>query len=324
MNYKFSVLGFDRIHTSTAAENAASVRVIEKIGLRYLKRDVYEEMKTLTSKDGTKIAFWRSGDGPPLLMVHGATADHSTTWRFVLPELEKRFTVYAMDRRGRGGSGNASKYELQREAEDIAAIVDSIGEPVSVIGHSYGALCAIEASLITTNIKKMILYEGIPLNGADLYQPGVLDKLDNLLEADDHEAMLYVLFKEIVEMPEDEIEVVRAQQDAWAIRLGNISTLPRELRTETDYRFEPRRFKNMQTPTLFLVGGDSPDREMKHANGVAGALPHGHVAVMPGQQHAAMYTAPEMFVNEVVRFLNELSRYMKRTWQPPVDTQEND
>jgi pimeloyl-ACP methyl ester carboxylesterase len=213
--------------------------------------------------------------------------------------------VYAMDRRGRGGSGDASEYELRREAEDIAVIVDSIGEPVNIIGHSYGALCAIESSLITENLNKMILYEGVPLNGADLYRSGVVDRLDALLESGDTEGILTTLFQDIVEIPPEEIEMMRSQQDAWAVRLANAHTLPRELRTETGYRFEPGRFKNMQTPTLLLAGSDSPARELENANGVAGALPDARVAILPGQQHAAMYAAPEMFVNEVVRFLKE-------------------
>lgn len=268
-------------------------------------RNVQNQKLTVTSADGTLIAFWRSGKGPPLLLVHGATADHTTTWRFVLSGLQKRFTVYAMDRRGRGGSGDAPEYHLKREAEDIAAIVDSIPEPVHIMGHSYGALCTIEASLLTRNMNRMILYEGVPLNGADLYPPGVLDRLDQLLEAGDFEGMLFVLFHDIVEMPQNEIEIMRTQKDAWAVRLANTPTLPRELRTETNYRFEPDRFRTMRTPTLLMVGGDSPPREMEHARGVAGALPHGKVLVMPGQQHAAMYVAPEEFVDHAVRFLLE-------------------
>lgn len=268
-------------------------------------RIAQDQKHTVTSTDGTIIAFWRSGTGPPLLLVHGATADHTTTWRFVLPKLEKRFTVYAMDRRGRGGSGDSPDYELRREAEDIAAVVDSIDEPVNVIGHSFGALCAFEASLLTTNMKRLILYEGVPLNGAGLYRPGILDKLDKLLEADDSEGMLHVLFHDIVEMPQEEFEVMRTQQDAWEARLANVPTLPRELRTETGYRFEPDRFKNMQTPTLLLVGSDSPSREMKHAKGVADALPFGHIVEIEGQQHAAMYTVPELFVEIILGFLQE-------------------
>src|SRR5688572_24264216 len=101
-------------------------------------------MHTVSSRDGTRIAVWRSGHGPPLLLVHGATADHTTTWRSVRSTLEQRFTVFAMDRRGRGGSGDSSAYDLQREAEDVAAVIDFIGEPTAVLGHSYGGLCAIE------------------------------------------------------------------------------------------------------------------------------------------------------------------------------------
>jgi pimeloyl-ACP methyl ester carboxylesterase len=264
-------------------------------------------MHTVTSTDDTRIAFWRSGTGPPLLLIHGATADHTTTWRFVLPELERRFTVYAMDRRGRGGSGDSPAYDLQREAQDVAAVIDSIGEPVNVVGHSYGALCAIEAALLTANLHRLVLYEGVPLRGADLYRPGVTGRVQALLEARDTEGMLMVLFREVLEMPPEEIEAVRSQQDAWAVRLRNAPTLPRELRSEEEYVFTPERFGSMRTPTLLMVGGDSPARELENASGVAAALPDARVVALPGQQHAAMYAAPDIFVREVIRFLEEES-----------------
>jgi pimeloyl-ACP methyl ester carboxylesterase len=262
-------------------------------------------MQTVVSNDGTRIAFWRSGEGPPLLLVHGATADHTTTWRFVLTELERRFTVYRMDRRGRGGSGDSSAYGLQREAEDVAVVLDSVGEPVNLLGHSYGGLCALEAALLTTRLRRLILYEGVPLRGAELYGPGVADRLEKLLEAGDVEGMLAAMYREVVEMPPGEIELLRSQKDAWAVRLRNAPTLPRELRAEQGYTFEPERFRSMRSPTLLLVGEDSPPRESKNASGVAAALPDARVVVLPGQQHAAMYTAPEIFVREVVRFLEE-------------------
>ncbi len=75
-------------------------------------------METITSKDGTMIAYQRSGTGPPLVLVHGTTADH-TRWVPILPALEQHFTVYALDRRGRGGSGDAEQYVIEREFEDI-------------------------------------------------------------------------------------------------------------------------------------------------------------------------------------------------------------
>ena len=260
-------------------------------------------MESVTSRDGTRIAFGHSGHGSPLLLVHGATADHTTTWRFVLPQLEQKYTVFAMDRRGRGGSGDAPEYQLSREAEDVAAIVESAGAPVNVIGHSYGALCALEAALLTTNLRRLVLYEGVPIRGAELYTPGIADRLEALLRAGDVEGMLVAMYRDVVEMPPEEIELLRTQRDAWSARLANAPSMPRELREEERYTFAPDRFAGMRTPTLLLVGGQSPPRELANAEGVAAALPDATVVELPGQQHVAMYTAPELFVREVLRFL---------------------
>ena len=260
-------------------------------------------MHIAASRDRTPIAYWRTGDGPPLLLVHGATADHTTTWRFVLPDLATRFTVCVMDRRGRGGSGDSPAYDLHREAEDVAAVVEAIGESVSVLGHSYGGLCAVEAALIAPNLHRLILYEGVPLHGAEAYQPGVIGKLEAMLAKGDVEGMLVAALRDVVDMPAAEIELLRAQRDAWAVRLANARTLPRELATEESYTFARDRFRNMRTPTLLLVGGDSPGRELRNAEGVAAALPDARVVTLSGQQHLATYTAPDLFVREVIRFL---------------------
>ena len=260
-------------------------------------------MYHVTSRDGARIAFWRSGEGPPLLLVHGATADHRTTWRSVLPELERRFTVYAMDRRGRGGSGDVAGYELQREAEDVVAVVESLAAPVNVLGHSHGALCALEAALLTTGLGRLILYEGVPLCGAGDFAPGVVDRLEQALAAGDVEGALVGLLRDVVAMPAEEIELLRSQHEAWNVRLGNVRTVPRELRAYEHYTFEPERFRGMRTPTLLLVGGDSPPRELNNAATIAGLLPVAEVGVLPGQEHVAMHTAPAAFVSRVAEFL---------------------
>src|SRR4029453_15360429 len=79
-------------------------------------------MSTVKSEDGTPIACWRSGEGPPMLLVHGSTSDH-TRWDVVRPAFAEHFTVYTMDRRGRGQSGDGPRYSVEREFEDVAAVV---------------------------------------------------------------------------------------------------------------------------------------------------------------------------------------------------------
>ncbi|MGC8000707.1 alpha/beta fold hydrolase, partial [Salmonella enterica] len=85
---------------------------------------------------------WRQGSGPPLLLVHGTTGDHST-WGSVLAGLQQHHTVWTLDRRGRGHSGDAANYSLEHESEDIAAVIDAIGSSVNLLGHSFGGLCAL-------------------------------------------------------------------------------------------------------------------------------------------------------------------------------------
>jgi pimeloyl-ACP methyl ester carboxylesterase len=185
----------------------------------------------------------------------------------------------------------------------VAAVVDATNGPVNVLGHSHGALCAIEAALLTPNVRRLVLYEGVPVRGADEIPGAVIDRMDGQLGAGDVEGVLMTLLRDVVEMPPVEIELLRAQQDAWAVRLANARTIPRELRAYAEYSFTAARFQRMRAPTLLLVGGDSPPRELQNARAIAAALPAARVQLLAGQQHLAMRTAPDLFVNEVARFL---------------------
>ena len=136
-------------------------------------------METVTSRDGTPIAYERSDEGPPLILMHGMASTH-LTWAFVLPELQEHFTVYAMDRRGRGesGVGGGTDYSMEREVEDVVAVIDSTDGPVDLLGHSYGAILALEVALRRTDrVRRLVLYEGrIPLpEGAQRYPPEGVD-----------------------------------------------------------------------------------------------------------------------------------------------------
>jgi pimeloyl-ACP methyl ester carboxylesterase len=260
-----------------------------------------------TSRDGTPIGYWTSGDGPPLVLVHGTTADHVTAWRALRPHLDPHVTVHAVDRRGRGASGDDAAYELEREFEDVAAVVDAVaetsGSPVNLLGHSYGGLCAFGAATRTANIGKLVLYEGWPTGNPDLHfpPPGVVERLDELLAAGDHDAVVETFLRRVVSMPVAQVEAFRAQP-TWGNRMGTAPTIPRELRAFPASTFDAAQAARVDVPALLLVGAESANWRAE-ADTTAGAMPRARVGVLEGHAHVAHLLAPEMFAATVLAFL---------------------
>lgn len=207
-----------------------------------------------------------------------------------------------MDRRGRGESGDTPDYTLIREAEDVAAVVEAIGEPVFVLGHSHGALCSLEAALLTDQISRLILYEP-PLPGiAPPILPEIPDRMQALIDNGESEAALELFLREVVRMPEHELDAYR-QLPMWNARVQMVPTIPRELAIGQTYRFQAEKFASLQVPTMLLLGGDSPPFARQVIDIIDAALPNSQVVILPGQQHIAMDTNPELFVKEVRHFL---------------------
>jgi pimeloyl-ACP methyl ester carboxylesterase len=220
--------------------------------------------------------------------------------------MEKRFTVYAVDRRGRGQSGDAEVYSIEREYEDVAAVVDSIPGPVNLLGHSYGAICSLEASLRTDNLRKLILYEP-PFSAAAVkktYPPGALDRINSCLHTGEREKALLIFLQEIVGIPQDEMNRLRFLP-SWPSRVATAHTIPREEASVSSYVFNPEQFSTMETPTLLLLGGESPSFFGAATEMLRRAIPNNRIALMPGQRHAAMEIAPALFLREVIGFLTE-------------------
>jgi pimeloyl-ACP methyl ester carboxylesterase len=257
-------------------------------------------MENTTSKDGTVIGFQQSGSGPPLLMVHGTTADHRR-WSPIFPHFEQQFSVFAMDRRGRGGSGDAPDYDFMREADDVAAVVEAIGEPVCILGHSYGAVSSLEGALLADKIRRLVLYEPPIPTGLPMYPPGVPNRMQALVDEGELEAALELFMREVVRMPAHELDAYR-QLPMWQNRVQLASTIPREMVIDRTYIFQAEKFAGMQVPTLLLLGGDSPPLFQQATEVVDAALPDSRVVILPGQQHIAMDTAPDLFVKEVLAF----------------------
>ena len=260
----------------------------------------------ISSADHTPIAYWTSGNGPPLVLVHGTTADH-TRWSSILPLLEPHATVHAIDRRGRGGSGDHPDYALDREFEDVAAVVravaDATGGPVDLLGHSYGGLCAVGAArLAGANLRRLVLYEPpAGTDGRDL-SSGNLARLETLVAQGRPDELLEVFFRDEVGLPAQQLALLRGLP-AWQARVAAAHTIPRELRATGEFVPDPDWFAAVRAPTLMLLGGDSPPWAAKVTGQLRDALADARAEVLPGQQHVAMDTAPELFAGAVVEFL---------------------
>lgn len=263
------------------------------------------ELGKITSKDGTPIAYLRTGSGPPLVLVHGTSSDH-TRWAPVLPALGMKFTIYAMERRGRGTSGDAPTFAFEREFDDVVALVNSINEPVNLLGHSYGGICCLEALLRTKNIRKLIIYEPPLTSGLSKNaQTEEIDaRIETLIEQGDREGALVVFSREIVKSgPPKDLTMMRLDT-TWPARVAAAHTIPRERKAVKNYQFIGQRFQAVKTPTLLLLGGDSPQEAVTSTEMVKSALSTSQLSIMPGQAHNAMVTAPTLFNQEVIRFLS--------------------
>lgn len=259
-------------------------------------------MDVVTSDDGTEIAFSRQGNGPPLLLVHGTTAS-ARRWDALLPRFADRFTVAAMDRRGRGGSGDGTGYHLRREAEDIAAVAGALGPSVAVLAHSYGALCSLEAATMSSAISRLVLYEPPVPGGGPMIAPGVPERMQAMIDAGDLESALVLFMREGPKMPAHELEKYR-KLPMWQTRIELVPTVPRELLFDEDYELDEDRLARVNIPVLLLLGGDSPPMFREGAERLDAILPDSRIDVMPGQQHIAMDLAPDLFMEKVLQFLD--------------------
>jgi pimeloyl-ACP methyl ester carboxylesterase len=261
----------------------------------------------IPSADGTAIAYWTCGDGPPLLLVHGMCSDHER-FQSLLPHLMPHFTVHAMDRRGRGGSGDGDGYAPSREFEDVAAVADAIaaaaGAPVDVYGHSFGGFCAFGAAALTENVGRLVLYEGWPApDPARLaFPPGAEAQLDAFVAEGEREAALVHFLERVVQMSPAEIEALRTQA-AWPARVAAVHAVTREARSEQAVPFDPAQAARIRAPVLLVTGEHSPEFLKADVEAVASAFPDAHIAVLEGQQHVGDVLAPDRFAELLTTFL---------------------
>lgn len=253
-------------------------------------------MMTAVSADGTALAYDRFGDGPPVIMAAGAFNTRSTT-EPLARALAKQFTVLSYDRRGRGGSGDTAPYAVEREIEDINALVDAAGGSASVFGYSSGANLALRAAASSLAITKLVLYEPA-FNPDDSYPAlpaDLADRLAKLVSAGRRGDAVELYQTKAVGIPGD----VVAQMRNAPFRPGLEAiahTLAYDAAIVGDRSLPTGLIASVTIPALVISGEQSPPFLSAAALAVANALPNGRLSTLAGQGHdiSPEATAPVM------------------------------
>ncbi len=256
---------------------------------------------TVISNDGTRIAFDQLGEGPALIIVNGALS-RRTDAASVSAKLAPHFTVLAYDRRGRGDSGDTVPYAVEREVEDIAALIAEAGGSAFVFGHSSGAILALEAARqLPRQITKLALYEP-PLIVDDSRPPlpaDGMDRLKEMLASERRSDALIYWMTDIIGVPAEMVAPMR-DSPMWPALEATAPTMIYDLTITTNGLTSLRGAWNSVTvPTLVMDGGASPEWMHNAAQAVADALPNAQRRTLAGQTHGP---ADEILVPALVEF----------------------
>lgn len=258
-------------------------------------------MRTVQSKDGTRIAYDVYGSGPSLIYITGATCFRQ--FEPVLHDADvfaSQFTVYNYDRRGRGDSGNTLPYSPEREVEDLEALIDAAGGTAFLYGHSSGAVLALEAALqLGGKVSKIVLYDASYCSNAD--EQGEFrklgDALDALLKAGKSEEAISSFLKGIG-IP-DEVFGFMRESPEWEKMVALAPTLAYDIRLTLDLP-PVKRAAQLTTPTQIVTGDENPDSIHDVARQLKQAIPDAAYVRLAGQNHIPN---PELVLPILVGFL---------------------
>ncbi len=261
-----------------------------------------DRLLATVSADGVRIAYVRFGHGRPLVIVGGALYDHRR-WLRVAHLLSEQATVCVMDRRGRGGSGDANHYTPEREMDDIAAVIAAAGGVADLLGHSSGALLSVQAAVTGLPIRRLVLYEPpyFP-GGAETRASDLPDRLLALVSAGRLDDAVATFLLEGPRLPPPAVEARRGTP-MWRDALQCARSLPYDSLIHVSFKLDAQRLAEVRIPTLLLIGGASPPAMRVGTETIARALPNAQIVEMPGQEHIAMVTAPELLAEVVKPFL---------------------
>jgi pimeloyl-ACP methyl ester carboxylesterase len=292
-----------------AHESATGCRAADERDARAASSALAPEPTTgeVTSKDGTRIGFARSGAGPVLVLVGGALSDRSGL-EPLAALLAEEFTVINYDRRGRGASGDTPPYAIAREVEDIEALIDAAGGSASVFGHSSGAVLALEAAnALPTKVAKLAMFE--PPFVLDDSRPRVpadfVAHVTELVAAGKRGDAVAYFMEDGVGLPSGVVDQMRAMPmwpglEALAHTLAYDGTLMGG--TQAGQPLPTGRWTAVEAPALVMSGGASDAWLHTAAGAAAELLPRAEHRVLKGLDHSAAITAPQVLAPVLVEF----------------------
>jgi pimeloyl-ACP methyl ester carboxylesterase len=259
----------------------------------------------VVSQDGTTIAFDRLGDGPPVVLVAGALQGRAS-YHPLAEELARGFTVYNYDRRGRGDSGDAAPYAVEREVEDLAAVITEAGGTAAVYGHSSGAGLALHAAARGLPIDKLVLHELPYAFDEDESQAASsaaeAAQLRTML-AENRRADAVAFFLSSIGMPPEFVAGL-SQDPAMQANAPTLLYDPYETMSAHSRggRTPAEQAATVTVPTLTLAGTASPQWMVDTSRRLAEALPHGRLTLLDDQGHIV---PPEILTPVLAGFLTE-------------------
>lgn len=250
-------------------------------------------MSTVTSKDGTKIAFDKVGSGPAVILINGAMSYRAfdPTLGQVATFLGKDFTVYNYDRRGRGESGNTEPFTRNREIEDVRALIDDAGGEAMLVGFSSGGAIALETAAVTPGISKVVVYE-VPFIVGEGREPleDYLGQTSKLADEGKLDELVEYFLTTIVGMPAEFVAGMKQDQTMWNAMKAIAPTLPHDAAFMSDFmKGEPLPtgyWAKVKVPVLVANGGASPSWMHDAAEALAGQLSDVRRVTLEDQTHA--------------------------------------
>ena len=254
------------------------------------------------SQDGTLIAVERLGAGDPVILVAGALQDRAT-YRPLAEELSRHFTVFNYDRRGRGDSGDTPPYAVDREIDDLDAVVGEAGGTASVYGHSSGAALVLHAAARGLPIDRIVLHEPPFGSGSAEERRAEREEAERIsaLLAQGRHGDAVRAFLAPMGMPAEMLDHL-SRDPAMRANAPTIRYDPYEVMSAASRngRTPVEQAGGVATPALVLAGGASPEWMINASRHIADALPNGQLRVLNGQEHVV---PPEVLAPVLTEFL---------------------